>query len=43
MSPLEVSHMKKQEAERYAGVGDAAVKAKTGKTWREWFKILDAG
>lgn len=22
-------------------IGDAAVKAKTGKTWPEWFKILD--
>lgn len=34
--------MKKQAAERYAGVGDTAVKARTGKTWNEWFKILDA-
>jgi uncharacterized protein YndB with AHSA1/START domain len=23
-------------------IGDAAVKAKTGQTWNEWFKILDA-
>ena len=24
-----------------ARIGDAAVKAKTGRTWREWFAILD--
>ncbi len=24
-----------------AGIGDAAVQAKTGKTWAEWFTILD--
>jgi hypothetical protein len=26
----------------YAGVGDAAVKRATGKTWREWFRLLNA-
>jgi len=25
-----------------ARIGDAAVKAKTGKVWNEWFKVLDA-
>ena len=24
------------------GISDAAVQAKTGKTWAEWFAILDA-
>jgi hypothetical protein len=24
-------------------VGDEAVKAKTGKTWHEWFDILSSG
>ncbi len=28
-------------SERYGGIGDAAVLAKTGKSWREWFAILD--
>jgi len=32
----------KQTEDRYGGIGDAAVKAKTGKVWREWFAILDA-
>ncbi|HLF25959.1 MAG TPA: hypothetical protein VJG32_06460 [Anaerolineae bacterium] len=31
-----------EQAGRVAGVGDAAVSAKTGKTWSEWFAILDA-
>lgn len=26
-----------------AGIGDEAVKAKTGKTWSEWLDVLDAG
>jgi hypothetical protein len=26
---------------KVAGIGDAAVQAKTGKTWREWFALLD--
>ena len=25
----------------FAKIGDEAVKAKTGKNWKEWFKILD--
>jgi hypothetical protein len=25
----------------YAGIGDAAVRAKTGKGWNDWFAILD--
>ncbi|MDA1188624.1 MAG: hypothetical protein O2854_02925 [Chloroflexi bacterium] len=32
---------KKQPESRFAGVGDAAVQAKTGKTWQEWFVVLD--
>ena len=28
---------------RVAGIGDEAVKAKTGKTWAQWLKALDAG
>ncbi len=31
--------MAKKVAKR---IGDEAVKAKTGKVWKEWFKILDA-
>src|SRR5262245_42305997 len=27
---------------RKAGVSDEAVRAKTGKTWPQWFKLLDA-
>ena len=30
------------ENDKYAGVGSEAVQAKTGKTWAEWFAILDA-
>ncbi len=26
---------------QYAGVGDEAVRAKTGKGWKEWFALLD--
>ena len=29
------------EAERHARIGDAAVKAATGRTWKQWFKVLD--
>lgn len=33
----------KQETERTksGGIGDAAVRARTGRDWAEWFKILD--
>ena len=31
----------KEQGERPAGIGDAAVESKTGKTWQEWFAILD--
>ncbi|MSQ34011.1 MAG: hypothetical protein EXR60_06320 [Dehalococcoidia bacterium] len=36
--------MKKQASEprKIAGIGDAAVKAKTGKIWQEWLTLLDA-
>jgi uncharacterized protein YndB with AHSA1/START domain len=30
------------ESDKYAGVGNEAVQAKTGKTWAEWFAVLDA-
>jgi uncharacterized protein YndB with AHSA1/START domain len=30
------------KTDRVAGVSDVAVQAKTGKTWQEWFAILDA-
>jgi hypothetical protein len=30
------------ESDKYAGVGSEAVQARTGKTWVEWFAILDA-
>ena len=33
--------MKKQEANKIAGISDEAVKSKTGKTWAEWIKVLD--
>ena len=33
---------KSADTEKTAGMSDAAVQAKTGKTWPEWFKILDA-
>jgi len=33
--------MTKQEANKIAGISDAAVESKTGKTWAEWFKVLD--
>jgi hypothetical protein len=29
------------ESDRYAGVSSEAVRAKTGRTWAEWFAILD--
>jgi len=32
----------KEKEKRIAGIGSAAVKAKTGKTWDEWFAVLDA-
>ena len=28
-------------ADKFAGVGSDAVQAKTGKTWAEWFAVLD--
>jgi hypothetical protein len=31
-----------ETSDKYAGVGDAAVRAKTGKGWAEWFALLDA-
>ena len=31
-----------KQSDRYAGVGDDAVRAKTGKGWQEWFAVLDA-
>ena len=34
--------MKKQTAEKTAGISDETVQAKTGKPWQQWFKILDA-
>jgi uncharacterized protein YndB with AHSA1/START domain len=30
-----------ENGEKPAGISDAAVKARTGKTWSEWFSILD--
>lgn len=34
--------MKKDKSnDKVAGISDAAVQAKTGKTWNEWFAILD--
>jgi uncharacterized protein YndB with AHSA1/START domain len=31
-----------REAAKAAGISDAAVKARTGRIWREWFALLDA-
>src|SRR4051794_14505736 len=31
------------DGEKFNGMGSKAVLAKTGKTWPQWFKILDAG
>ena len=31
-----------KHSDRFAGVGADAVRAKTGKGWREWFAVLDA-
>lgn len=28
---------------KYAGISDSAVRARTGKGWSDWFKILDRG
>lgn len=33
---------KSTKTDRVAGVSDAAVQAKTGKTWQEWIALLDA-
>jgi uncharacterized protein YndB with AHSA1/START domain len=33
--------MKTEKSKAMPGIGDAAVKAKTGKIWSEWFVILD--
>jgi hypothetical protein len=30
-----------QKRTNFAKIGDEAVKAKTGKNWKEWYKILD--
>lgn len=35
--------MKKAAGKKGAGISDEAVQARTGKTWQQWFKILDAG
>jgi len=32
---------RKSEAKSAGGIGDAAVRAKTGKGWQQWFTILD--
>lgn len=32
---------RKQETTKTAGIGDEAVKARTGKTWPAWLKIID--
>jgi uncharacterized protein YndB with AHSA1/START domain len=32
---------KTTEPRRVAGIGDAAVQARTGRTWAEWFALLD--
>ena len=34
--------MRTQSTDRAAGISDAAVRAKTGKGWSDWFEILDA-
>jgi hypothetical protein len=31
----------KKTSKKAAGIGDDAVKAKTGKTWSQWFAVLD--
>ena len=31
-----------QAQAKFGGISSDAVKAKTGKTWKEWLKILDA-
>lgn len=31
-----------ERADRFAGVGSDAVQARTGRTWEEWFAVLDA-
>lgn len=31
----------KRVAEKYGGIGSPAVKRATGRTWREWFAVLD--
>jgi hypothetical protein len=31
----------KRAVEKYGGVGSSAVKKATGRTWREWFAVLD--
>ncbi len=33
---------KKKPASKTAGMSDVAVRAKTGKTWPQWIKVLDA-
>jgi uncharacterized protein YndB with AHSA1/START domain len=32
----------KPKEEKQGGIGNAAVRVRTGKTWNEWFKMLDA-
>jgi hypothetical protein len=31
-----------EETSTQAGVSDSAVQSKTGKTWKEWYKLMDA-
>ncbi|HET9983910.1 MAG TPA: hypothetical protein VFQ38_10000 [Longimicrobiales bacterium] len=38
----EANVAEKASEEQHNRIGDAAVRAKTGKAWREWFEILDA-
>lgn len=32
----------RREETKAAGIGDEAIKARTGKSWKEWFALLDA-
>lgn len=34
--------MKTPDIKKTTGISDDAVRAKTGKTWAEWFSILDS-
>lgn len=39
--PAKTATKAKAKTDTFAGIGSPAVSAKTGKTWPEWFKILD--